>query len=75
MDPGNLLLPFGKRNCGRAEPDATRNALSDAALRCDDCAVGDFNVTDNAYLARYRNMSIPRAIISSICGGVPSPIA
>src|SRR4030095_6944949 len=55
MDPGNVFLPFGKRNCGRTEPDATRKALSDAALRCDDCAVGDFNVTDNAHLARYRN--------------------
>src|SRR5262249_41614357 len=55
MDQGNLLLPFGKRNCGRTEPDATSKALSNPALRCDDCAVGDFNVTDNAHLARYRN--------------------
>jgi hypothetical protein len=55
MDPGNLLLPFGKRNCGRTEPDATSKAFSNPALRCDDCAVGDFNVTGNADLARYRN--------------------
>src|SRR5215471_12775755 len=55
MDPGNLLLSFGKRHCGRAEPNATGNALSNPALRCDDCAVGDFKMTDNADLARYGN--------------------
>src|SRR5262245_10031192 len=55
MDPGNLLLPFGKRNCGRTEPDATSKALSDPALRCDDCAVGDFNVPGNADLSGHRD--------------------
>src|SRR5690242_1367126 len=55
MDPGDLLLPFGKWDCGRAEPHSARQVLRDPALSCDDCAVGDFNVTDNADLSRYRN--------------------
>src|SRR5215831_1749599 len=55
MDPRNLLLRLCKRNCGRAEPDATRKVLSDAALRGDDCAVGYFKVTDNAHLTSHRD--------------------
>src|SRR5262245_53814194 len=55
MDPGNLLLSFGERNCGRTEPDATSKTFTNPALRCDDCAVGDFNVTDNADLTRDHN--------------------
>src|SRR5262249_43052034 len=42
-------------NCRITEPNATRKALRDAALRCDDGAVCDFNVPDNAYLSRHRH--------------------
>jgi hypothetical protein len=50
VDPRNLLLCFLERDRGTAEPNTAWNTLRDAALRRDDCAVGDFNMADNANL-------------------------
>jgi hypothetical protein len=50
VDPGNLLLRLCKRNCGITEPDASWNALGDAALRRNHSSVGDF------YMAHYANL-------------------
>jgi hypothetical protein len=51
VDPGNLPLRFCKWNSGRTEPDAARDALSDAALRANRCAVANFDMAYNANLA------------------------
>src|SRR5262245_56444202 len=56
MDPGKLFLCFCKRNCGITEPDATRQATSDATVPCDDCAVGDFKMPGNADLSCHCDM-------------------
>src|SRR5215475_6864070 len=55
MDPGNLLLCFRKRHCGRAEPHAAGQILSDTALCGDHAAVRDFKMTDNADLSPHHD--------------------
>src|ERR1700747_51278 len=55
VDPGNLLLCFGKRDCRITEPNAARKALSNPTLRGDDCPVRNFTVTGNANLSRHGN--------------------
>src|ERR1043166_8990931 len=55
VDPGNLLLCFGKRNCGRAEPNAARKAPRDAALCCDQSPVRDLDMTYNANLSPHHD--------------------
>src|ERR1041385_1107004 len=50
MNPGNLLLCLGKRNCGRTEPDASGSALCDPALRSNRRLVANFKMAHNANL-------------------------
>src|SRR5207247_8852927 len=62
VDPGNLSLCFLKRNRGRAEPGASRNALGNTALRRNHCSLSNFQVAYNANLLPNHNaLAHPRA--------------
>jgi hypothetical protein len=55
VNPSNLSLCFRERNRGIAEPDASRNAVGDAALRRNHSSVADFDMARYANLAPHDN--------------------
>src|SRR5439155_14969937 len=55
VDPSDLLLRLSKRNRRRPEPNASRKALRDAALRANRRAVANFEMAHNANLASHHD--------------------
>src|SRR2546427_572141 len=56
MGPCDLPLRFSQRDGRRTEPRTAGKVLRNAALRRNDCAVADFEMTDNTDLASHHDI-------------------